>query len=190
AALDERIASLVAAREHAEEELTDSAGAREQATASLYRLRSGAERIGLRREAAAALTASLHADLEAVRSYDPTSSLELERAARDAAAAAQAAAAERARLQVEAEERWARVAAIERQAHGEIAAQLDELLVQRRDAESLLTGGGRDALLALRGAAQQLAIRHESAQRLLAELRSELAEARTEPRGPSPADLG
>ena len=52
-ALDEKIAALVAEREHAEEELTDSAGAREQATAALYRLRSGGERIQLRRESAA-----------------------------------------------------------------------------------------------------------------------------------------
>ncbi|HET7567301.1 MAG TPA: AAA family ATPase [Gaiellaceae bacterium] len=189
-ALDEQIAALVAEREHAEEELTDSAGAREQATAALYRLRSGGERLQLRRESAASLTASLRADLEAARAYDPTASLELERAARAAAAAAQAAAGERARLQVEAEERWARLAAIERQAQARIAAQLDELLARRADVESLLTGGGRDALLALRGATQRLGVRHESAQRLLAEARSELAEARRAPAGPSPAELG
>src|SRR5206468_2830253 len=44
-ALDEKIAALVTERERAEEELTDSAGAREQATAALYRLRSGGERL-------------------------------------------------------------------------------------------------------------------------------------------------
>ena len=59
--LDEQINALVAERERAEEELTDSAGAREQATAALYRLRSGGERIALRRESAASLTASLRA---------------------------------------------------------------------------------------------------------------------------------
>ncbi|HEY0415122.1 MAG TPA: AAA family ATPase [Gaiellaceae bacterium] len=189
-ALDERIAALVAAREGAEEELTDSAGAREHATAALYRLRSGGERVGLRREAAAALTASLRAELDAARAYDPSASAELERAARDAAAAAQAAAAERARLQVEAEERWARVAAIERRAQADLAAQLDDVLRRRAETESLLTGGGRDALLALRGATQRLSVRHESSQRLLVELRAELAEARSAPAGPSPAALG
>ncbi len=189
-ALEDKIAMLVAEREGAEEELTDSAGAREQATAALYRLRSGGERLQLRREAAASLTASLRAELEAARAFDPSASVELELAARDAAAAAQAAAGERARLQVEAEERWARVAAIERRRQAELTAELDAVLARRSDAESLLTGGGRDALLALRSATQRLSVRHESAQRLLAEVRSELAEARTAPRGPSPAELG
>jgi len=188
--LDEKIAALVAAREGAEEELTDSAGAREQATAAQYRLRSGSERIALRREAAASLTASLRAELEAARAYDPSASAELEGAARDAAASAQAAARERGRLQAEAEERWARVAAIERRTQGEVARQLEGVLARRADAESMLTGGGRDALLALRGAAQRLGVRHESAQRLLTELRSELETARATPRGPSPDELG
>src|SRR5439155_768755 len=102
--LDEQIAALVAERERAEEELTDSAGAREQATAALYRLRSGGERVALRRESAASLLASLRAELEAARAHDPSASAELDSAARTAAAAAQAAVAERARREVEAEE--------------------------------------------------------------------------------------
>ncbi len=130
-ALDERIAALVAERERAEEELTDSAGAREQATAALYRLRSGGERIVLRRESAAALTTALRFELEAARSHDPSASVELEVAAREAAATAQAAAGERARLQVEAEERWARVAAVERGAQSLLAAELDTVLGRR-----------------------------------------------------------
>src|SRR6185437_6033726 len=81
--LDARIAALVAERERAEEELTDSAGAREQATAALYRLRSGGERIVLRRESAASLTASIRSELEATRAYDPSASVEMETAARD-----------------------------------------------------------------------------------------------------------
>ena len=189
-ALDERIAALVADRERAEEELTDSAGAREQATAALYRLRSGGERLALRRESATSVAASLRAELEAARAFDPSASVELESAARDAAAAAQAAAAERARLQVEAEERWARVAAIERGARTAAATELDAVLERRAETESQLTGGGRDALLALRSAAQRLGVRHESAQRLLAEVRLELLEARQAPTGPSPAELG
>jgi chromosome segregation protein len=189
-ALAEQIAALVAEREAAEEELTDSAGAREQATAALYRLRSGGERVALRREAAASLAASLRAELEAARAYDPSASAELESAARDAATAAQAAAAERARLQVEAEERWARVAAIERAAQRAFASELDAVLSRRAETESHLTGRGRDALLALRGAAQRIAVRHESAQRLVAELNLELVEARRAPVGPSPQELG
>ncbi len=189
-ALDEQINALVAERESAEEELTDSAGAREQATAALYRLRSGGERIALRRESAASLTASLRAELQAARAYDPSASVGLEAAARDAATAAQSAAAERARLQVEAEGRWARIAAIERTAQSAFAAELDDVLARRAETESQLTGGGRDALLALRGATQTLGVRHESAQRLLSELQQELADARRAPAGPSPAELG
>ncbi|MGN6798703.1 MAG: chromosome segregation SMC family protein [Gaiellaceae bacterium] len=189
-ALDEKIAALVAEREQAEEELTDSAGAREQATAALYRLRSGGERIQLRRESAASFTSVVRADLAAARAYDPSASAELEQAARAAAAAAQSAAGERARLQVEAEERWARIAAIERRTQTEVSAQLDAVLARRAETESMLPGGGRDALLALRSATQRLAVRHESAHRFLAELRGDLAEARVAPRGPSPAELG
>jgi len=189
-ALDEKISALVAEREAAEEELTDSAGAREQATAALYRLRSGGERIQLRRESAGSFASALRADLAAARAYDPGASAELEHAARVAAAAAQSAAGERARLQVEAEERWARVAALERQAQAAASGQLDDVLGRRAETESLLTGGGRDALLALRGATQRLGVRHESSQRLLAELRSELGDARQTPRVPSPAELG
>jgi chromosome segregation protein len=187
--LDARIAALVAERERAEEELTDSAGAREQATAALYRLRSGGERLQLRRESAASFVSSVRADLAAARAYDPSASAALEQAARDAAAAAQSAAGERARLQVEAEERWARVAAVERRTQAAAASELDDVLAQRAETESLLTGGGRDALLALRGATQRLGVRNESSQRLLTELRSELAEAQRTPRGPSPSEL-
>jgi chromosome segregation protein len=188
--LDEQINALVAERESAEEELTDSAGAREQATAALYRLRSGGERVALRRESAASLTASLRSELQAARAYDPSASAGLEAAARDASASAQSAAAERARLQVEAEGRWARIAAIERNAQSVLSLELDELLARRSETESHLTGGKRDALLALRGATQRLGVRHESAQRLLSELCAELDDARHVPAGPSPAELG
>ncbi|MBA3844546.1 MAG: AAA family ATPase, partial [Actinobacteria bacterium] len=186
----EKIASLVAEREAAEEELTDSAGSREQATAALYRLRSGGERMALRRESAASLSAALHAELEAARAFDPSTSIELEAAARDAATSAQSAAAEQARLQVEAEERWARVAAIERGGQARFASQLDDVLARRAETEAVLTGGTRDALHALRGATQGLSMRQESAQRLLAELQLELVESRHVPAGPSPAELG
>ena len=177
-ALDEKIAALVAEREHAEEELTDSAGAREQATAALYRLRSGGERIAASPRVGRVVRGALCVPISprrarTTRAHRSSSS----RPRATAAAAAQSAAGERARLQVEAEERWARVAAVERQTQAAAAAQLDDVLARRAETESLLTGGGRDALLALRGATQRLGVRHESSQRLLAELRSELGDA-------------
>ena len=70
---------------------------------------------------------------------------------------------------------------VERNAQALLASQLDEVLAQRTQTESLLTGGGRDALLALRGAVQTLGVRHESADRLLGELRRELEDARRVP---------
>jgi chromosome segregation protein len=63
---DARLEDLLASRTRAEEELTDAAGAREGATAALYRLRSEGERLALRREAAQALADQLRADLAAV----------------------------------------------------------------------------------------------------------------------------
>ena len=56
---DAKLEDLLAERHQAEEELADAAGRREQATAALYRLRSAAERVGLRRESAEALVESL-----------------------------------------------------------------------------------------------------------------------------------
>ena len=188
-ALDAQIADLVAARERAEVELTDAAGAREGTTAALYRLASSSERIALRREAASLLATSLTAELEAARNHDPRASAGLEEAARIAATAAQQAAAELARAQLEAEEQWARVAAAERRAQAELVTELDAILASRGEAERLLTGGGRDALLALRGATERLAMRHESAQRLRIEVESELSETRRRGGGPTAFEL-
>jgi chromosome segregation protein len=189
-ALEVKLEALLEARTKAEEELTDSAGAREAATAALYRLRSGGERVAFRHEAAQALSAQLRAELEAARHDDPGASAELEAAARNADAAARAAAAERVRLQAEAEERWARVAACERALLAALAVELEDVATARRQIEEGLAGGDRDAVLALGRAAQRVAVRQESAQRLLEELRRELAEARARPEGPSPAELG
>ena len=69
--LDARLEALLAARSAAEDELTDAAGDREAHTAALYGLRSGSERLALRREAAAALAARLAAELEAGRAFQP-----------------------------------------------------------------------------------------------------------------------
>jgi chromosome segregation protein len=60
---DRRLDSLLEERRRAEEELADAAGRREEATATLYRLRSARERLELRRESAEALLERLRAEL-------------------------------------------------------------------------------------------------------------------------------
>jgi chromosome segregation ATPase len=57
-----KLEELLVERNQAEEDLADAAGRREEATAALYRLRSAADRIELRREAAEALTERLRAE--------------------------------------------------------------------------------------------------------------------------------
>ncbi|HEY8777008.1 MAG TPA: AAA family ATPase [Gaiellaceae bacterium] len=64
---DERLDSLLEQRRRAEEELADAAGRREEATATLYRLRSARERLDLRRESAEALLERLRAELSRPR---------------------------------------------------------------------------------------------------------------------------
>jgi chromosome segregation protein len=60
---DEKLDALLEERRRAEEELADAAGRREQATATLYRLRSARERLELRRESAQSLLDGLRSDL-------------------------------------------------------------------------------------------------------------------------------
>ncbi len=64
---DERLDALLEERRRAEEELADAAGRREEATATLYRLRSARERLELRRESAEALLERLRAELSRPR---------------------------------------------------------------------------------------------------------------------------
>ncbi len=64
---DERLAGILDARREAEEELGEAAGRHEQATASLYRLRSAVERLDLRRERAVETARSLRADAASPR---------------------------------------------------------------------------------------------------------------------------
>jgi chromosome segregation ATPase len=64
---DGRLDSLLEDRRRAEEELADAAGRREEATATLYRLRSARERLELRRESAEELLERLRADLSRPR---------------------------------------------------------------------------------------------------------------------------
>jgi len=189
--LEAALARLLEARSQAEDELTDTAGEREAHTAALYGLRSGAERVALRHEAAAALAARFAADLEAARAFDPHQTSDLLDAARAAAAAAQAATAARAAAEVAAEERWALVAGADRAREAVVAAELERLGEQRQVVEHDLVGGGPGMLLALRGAAQSLALRQESVARLRAQVADDLAEAAKHVReGPSPAELG
>ena len=61
--VEERLEVLLAERGKAEEELADAAGAREQALQALYRLRSAAERLELRRESAEGRVARLRDEL-------------------------------------------------------------------------------------------------------------------------------
>jgi chromosome segregation protein len=63
----ERLESVLGERGQAEEELADAAGAREQAMQELYRLRSAAERVGMRRESAESLVRRLRDELEQPR---------------------------------------------------------------------------------------------------------------------------
>jgi len=66
-AAEERLESVLAERGGAEEELADAAGAREQAMQELYRLRSAAERAGMRRESAESLLRRLRDELQQPR---------------------------------------------------------------------------------------------------------------------------
>src|SRR5262249_4261355 len=80
--LDAQMERLLSARSAAEDELTDAAGEREAHTAALYALRSGTERLALRREAASGLAARLSAELDAARAFDPARATEALSAAR------------------------------------------------------------------------------------------------------------
>jgi chromosome segregation ATPase len=60
-AANAKLEELLVERNRAEEDLADAAGRREEATAGLYRLRSAADRLELRRESAVALVARLQA---------------------------------------------------------------------------------------------------------------------------------
>jgi chromosome segregation protein len=65
--VEERLEALLAERGRAEEELADAAGVREEALKALYRLRSAAERVAMRRESAEARLRRLRDELERPR---------------------------------------------------------------------------------------------------------------------------
>src|SRR5437868_6619722 len=64
-AANAKLEDLLVERNRAEEDLADAAGRREEATAALYRLRSAADRLELRREAAEALVERLRGQAHA-----------------------------------------------------------------------------------------------------------------------------
>ena len=190
-ALDEQINALVAERESAEEELTDSAGAREQATAALYRLRSGGERIALRRESAASLTSSLRAELAGGAGLRPVG---VGRArgrrtrrvdGRPVGRGGARAPAGRGRRTL-GPHRGDRAHAPSRPSPP--SSTRCSRAAPRRSRSSPAAAATRCSRSAAQPSA--LGVRHESAQRLLSELQLELADARHVPAGPSPAELG
>ncbi len=188
--LDGRTARLIEVRSRTEEELTDAAGAREAATAAHYRLRSGAERLELRREAAASLSARLRADHEAALAFDPARTSELAEAAGEAAALARQASASRIAAELAAEEAWGRLAGAEQARRTALEEELGRLAEDRGGVERDLVGGGPQTLLALRDASQRVALRQESTARFGAQASAELDEVRKLPAGPSPETLG
>jgi len=64
---EERLEGVLAQRGRAEEELADAAGEREQVMQELYRLRSAAERVAMRRESAESLLRRLRSELDQPR---------------------------------------------------------------------------------------------------------------------------
>jgi chromosome segregation protein len=199
-AAEERLEAVLAERGRAEEELADAAGRREQAMQALYRLRSAIERLAIRRESGSGLLEQVRTELAAAESDagDPgVETAELERAALAAAEIARTAAVERETLAERARRALARVLAAEHSLHVAAQSRLDELLAERTGIEDELTGaaGEREAALAvsyeLRSRAARLAVQRESAARLIARLRAELAEAEADEarKGPSPEEL-
>ena len=162
----------------AEEELTDAAGAREAATAALYRLRAGARaarRCGARRRRRC--TAALAADHEAARGYDPARSDELAARARRPRPRRRRPRASARGSSSTPRSAGRAVAALERAGQAAIAGALEQLARERAVVEAELVGGGRNALLALRDAAAAPRPAAGVAARLATTLRRELAEA-------------
>jgi chromosome segregation protein len=199
-AAEERLEAVLAERGEAEEELADAAGSREQAMQVLYRLRSAVERLGLRRESATTLLEQVRGELANAETDagDPTVEVaDLERLALEASETARVAAVDREARAERARQVLARLLAAERALHDAAQVQLDELLAGRATIEEELTGaaGERESALSvsfeLRSRAARLAVQRESAVRMIARLRAELADAEADASrpGPSPEQL-
>jgi chromosome segregation protein len=115
---DERLEGVLSERRRAEDELAEAAGRHEQATAALYRLRSGLERLELRRERADETAAALRGEADRPRLPSPPKPPSYERAL----AAAGAWLPERLEL-------------------SEALARLERAHAERRDALVALSGG-------------------------------------------------
>jgi chromosome segregation protein len=194
---EEQLEAVLAERQRAEEELADAAGARETATAFLYRIRSAGERVEMRRESAAALAEGLRADAAAAEAGAEGSDPEarrLEQEAAEAAGAAAAAAAERERAVREAAAAVAQAAALDRadraEADERLAAALAEREALEADARAAAAQRERanDGLHRLLAAADRLAVRRESLGALLEDVRGALAELGAR-QGPAPEEL-
>jgi chromosome segregation protein len=191
---EERLEALLRERDQAEEELADAAGVREAATAALYRLRSAAERLDVRRESVAGLLEGVRvtrSDGESRHGEDDVQALE-----RDAAAAAarvrEAAVAREARVR-EAARAAAALVACERLARSEAEQRLADVVARRMELDAVRRSAGDErehaagALARLRAASERLAVRGEEADAMLAGLREELAEAERIARLPGPS---
>jgi chromosome segregation protein len=199
-AAEEKLEAVLGERGRAEEELADAAGIREQAMQVLYRLRSGAERLGIRRESSTALLEQVRtelADAESDAGTPGVETAELERAALDAAETARGAAVDREARAERARQALAKLLSAEHALRDAAQARLDAVLAERSGIEEELTGaaGEREAALSvsyeLRSRAARLAVQRESAARMIARLRGELAEAEADAArgGPSPEQL-
>ena len=197
----ESLTKLLAERESAETELSDTSGRREAILGSLYRLRSAAERLALRRESAVGLGERVAEDLveaERAASARTDTALEaLEEASRQAAAEARDRAADGGRAAERARHAHARLATFDRTVQRVAEGRVEALRGERRRIEqgiSESTGGQADAnraLVALGAARERLAARLENVGGLRARLTTEHVEARdiAARGGPSPAEL-
>jgi chromosome segregation protein len=196
--VDERLDALLLERGRAEDELADAAGGRESALAALYMLRGAVERVELRRESAADLRSRLGADLGAVRARGTGRDEETEalaRAAAEASAASRSADAERAAAVARAAEAWASLRALEQAERDRAAERLDALVAERATLDDALAAATRRrdaaaaALYRLRGDAERVNVRAESAAALRHTIDQDLANAVGAGDGPSPREL-
>ncbi|MFN8222294.1 MAG: chromosome segregation protein SMC [Gaiellales bacterium] len=195
------LSALLATRERAETELSDASGKREAILGSLYRLRSAAERVALRRESAAGLGERVSEDLGEARraaSAKTDAALQaLDEAAARASGEARDRAAESGRASERARHAHARLAAHDRSVQRVADEKLERLRAERRQLEAGIaesSGGQTEAnrrLVAVGAARERLAARQENATALVARLAAEHAEAREVARrgGPTPAEL-
>jgi chromosome segregation protein len=169
---DERLGAVLEERGRAEEELADAAGRREQATALLYRVRNGRERLSLRRESAETLLSGLGEQADEARRQAP--GLDELRRAREALAAAAA----------EHDDALARQAAAVSAAREAARQELATVGAQREAGEAELAGAVearesvRETLHRLRAARERLALRAEGARTLHEGAVTALADAR------------